>query len=84
MKPTPKMQAAFEAFDKRIKAWQPLAKDGASMRKMFTRDRKNMRAVLSACRKGDWGRAAELAGHLDTIVRDEIPDYLWNVMNEDI
>ena len=82
MKPTPKMQAALEAFDKRIKAWQPEKGDNASMRKMFTEDRKDMRAVLSACRKGDWGRASYLAGHLDTIVRDEIPDYLWETMRE--
>jgi hypothetical protein len=78
------MQAAFEAFDKRIKAWQPDKGRGATKdyAAMFTQDRKDMRAVLSACRKGDWGRAAELAGSLDTILRDEIPDYLWDTMHE--
>jgi hypothetical protein len=76
------MQAAFEAFDKRIKAWQPYPGCLVEDRQYFVQDRKDMRAVLSACRKGDWGRAAELAGSLDTILRDEIPDYLWDTMHE--
>ena len=77
------MKEAFEAFNERIKAWKydPKWYDPSS-RAMFTKDRKDMRAVLSACRKGDWERAADLAGSMDTILRDEIPDYLWNLMHE--
>jgi len=82
MKPTPKMQAALEAFDKRIKAWQPERGSDAATKKFYATDRKDMRAVLSACRKGDWIRAGDLAGHLDTILRDEIPQLLWDTMNE--
>jgi len=76
------MIEAFERFDKRIKMWQHEPGADAKTRKFYTQDRKDMRAVLSACKKGDWSKAAKLAWRLDTILRDEIPHYLWSFMHE--
>jgi hypothetical protein len=82
MKPTPKMKAALEAFDKRIRNRQPVKGASIAFRKIYTQYRNDMRAVLRACEKGDWNRASLLAGRLDTVLRDEIPQYLWDAMHE--
>lgn len=82
MKPTQKIQNALDYFQQRIRNWQPGIGEDKETRDLYTKDRKDMRAVLSACRKGEWQKAAELTYHLDTILRDEIPKTLWDLMHE--
>jgi len=77
------MKEALEAFAERIREWRPGERADAKTRQLYTKDRKDMRAVLSACRKNNWKKARELTMLMDTILRDEIPDKLWNLMNQD-
>jgi hypothetical protein len=45
---------------------------------MFASDRKDMRRVLSLYNKQKWAEAYEVAGHMDTAVRDYIPQRVWD------
>lgn len=50
------------------------------MRVMYNKDRADMRKVLEAYKAMDYAKAYKLASNLDTIVRDEIPDMVWDVL----
>jgi len=82
MKPTPKMQEALDHFQQRIKNWKPGHGGNKDEKSFYAQDRKSMRSVLSECRKGDWKKACDLAESLDTALRDEIPQLLWDAMHE--
>jgi hypothetical protein len=75
---------AMEAMGKTIISWQPTRGDNASLKKCYTQDRKDLRKVLSLYKKGKWKEAGEFASHLDTLVRDMIPDSIWkSIQRED-
>jgi len=66
-------------FDAAIEAWRlSTFNRDAGLAKAFTADRRAMKKVRGIYAKGDMVKAYEAASRLDTIVRDQIPDCVWN------
>lgn len=76
------LEEALEEFAACIDRW--VSPKGSGMAKVFAGDRKNMREVLRLCRKGDWNKAAYKARSMDTILRENIPDLLWEKLARDV
>lgn len=73
---------ALGLLDRIIDSHRAQAGDSTDMRKMYTQDRKDLRRVHTLYKKGRWAEAGEFASHLDTAVRDEIPQSIWDsIMN---
>lgn len=64
-----------------INNWRSDSKE-RSWRSVYAADRAELRKVLSLCRKGALATAYNEACRLDTIVRDEIPQSVWDVLVE--
>lgn len=71
-------EEAIRRLERTIKNWQPEKGDDASMRACYTQDRKDLRKVLSLCKRGKWQEAIEFARGLDTLVREMIPNGIWD------
>lgn len=70
-----RLEQALESFEQSIEGWQPSLDES---KKLYSADRKQMRAVLNLCKKDKWREAYNKAWMLDTILRDNIPDVLWD------
>lgn len=66
-------------FKKAIDAWEC---DDAEpdMKKMYTKDRKDLRKVLTQFKNKKYVKAFNMACDLDTLVRDQIPDDVYELM----
>lgn len=51
--------------------------DDADLRKCYTQDRRDLRRVQTLYKRGQWAKAGEFASGLDTLVREMIPDTIW-------
>ncbi len=72
-----KIEQALTQFQQSIEGWQPSKGESA---KVYTSDRKQMMEVLVLCRRGQWAGAYDKARSMDTILRDNIPDALWDAI----
>lgn len=73
---------AIHQMESIINRWKASPGDDASLRKGYTQDRKDLRHVLSLYKKGEWQQAAEFSSSLDTMVREMIPDSIWNSVHD--
>lgn len=76
------MKTIIDEFAESIRGWTHSAGEGKDMAKVYTADRKALREVLGLFRKKKYKEALEKAWHLDTIVRERIPDRAWSMMTE--
>jgi hypothetical protein len=74
---------AIDLMERIIDKHRPQKGDSDDMRKLYTRDRRDLRLVLSWYKIGKWEAAGELAQGLDTAVREMIPDPIWNSITKD-
>ena len=66
-------------FDAAIEAWRlPTYNRDTKLSKTFTADRRAMKKVRGIYAKGDMVKAYEAASRLDTILRDHLPECVWN------
>lgn len=72
-----KIEQALVQFQQSIEGWRPSKGESA---KVYTADRAQMTEVLTLCRRGQWSDAYNKARHMDTILRDHIPDALWDAI----
>jgi hypothetical protein len=76
----PLNEKAILLLERTIDQWRSQPGDDVDMRKCYTADRKDLRHVLLLYKKGKWAKAGEFASHLDTLVREMIPDPIWDVI----
>jgi len=70
-----------DAFAEAIRAWRDTSKrPEPKMVKCYTSDRVQMRHVLSLFRQGKILQSARAAYDMDTILRDLIPNGMWDIM----
>lgn len=69
------------SFQKSIRAWKNNFKD-KEMVACYKKDRKDLRKVLSLIKKGKYSQAGKLAWDVDTIVREQIPQKVYNIIAE--
>lgn len=69
---------AILRMDQIIDSWRASPGEDAEMRKCYTQDRKDLRRVLTLYKRGSWKQAADFADSLDTLVREMIPDPIWD------
>ena len=70
-------------FAELIREWRrPRGDTDKSLDKCYTKDRKQLRHVLSLFRRGKYLEAGLEAQSMDTILRDIIPDKAWRLMCE--
>lgn len=67
-----------EAFKEIIADYQWTHTKEPSMLRMFAKDRKDFRKVLSLYRKGQWKEAYEYAWQMDTAAREQIHERIWS------
>lgn len=79
MKPSP---AYADLFRKAIKDYRWDDPKDRGMCQMYTKDRKDMRAVLKAYLANDWCQARLLASRMDTFPREYIPQQIWDQLFE--
>lgn len=77
---TPLDSKAMLLMEKIIDGWRASPGDDANMRKCYTQDRKDLRRVLTLYKRGSWRQAGEFASHLDTMVREMVPDSIWQAI----
>jgi hypothetical protein len=49
---------------------------------MLMADAKDLKEILSLCKKGKWKEAQNKAYHMDTAARDTIPDSMWGLIHQ--
>lgn len=74
------MKDIIREFEEAIRGWTYSPGEDSDMRKVYTADRKALREVLALFRKEKYREAMAKARHLDTIVRERIPDRAWTLM----
>lgn len=70
----------LEEFEKAIRDWKNTDKRYTTLNKVYASDRKDLRAVLKALKEGNMKKAKDLTWHLDTIVRDVIPNDIYEAI----
>jgi hypothetical protein len=75
MKLTNKM---MDKFKRSIIKWTGL---NSAMKHVYAKDRKDLREVYNLLRQKEFEKAKEKAYWLDTIVRDQIPEDVYNFMD---
>lgn len=73
---------AIKLMDRIIDRHRADKGDDADLRKSYTQDRKDLRRVQTLYKKGRWAEAGEFSSHLDTMVREMIPDPIWDVIQD--
>jgi hypothetical protein len=73
-------------FAAKIAAWKRdgdkwAAEGDREMAEVHEKDVGDLQAIYNAVRRGDYRDAARLARNLDTLVRDQIPNRLYNAIN---
>ena len=73
---------AMADFKLAIKNWRthPRFKDDNDMKKLYIKDRKELTQVYRMIEKGLLKEAGEKAYDMDTVVRDEIPKSIYNII----
>jgi hypothetical protein len=71
-------------FEAAIKAWDcdDTIGDYVAMKKIYAEDRNQLKSILKLMIEGEFGIAKSYANHLDTIVRDQIPNNVWGLLME--
>lgn len=72
----------LKRFETVIENWVPDEKDPHDLRKVYTDDRRTMRGVLKAIQDGNLKLAAKRMANMDTILRDNIPQDLYDILSE--
>jgi len=76
-------ESMIAEFEKAIKGWKACADDDNEMKRVYISDRKDLRKVLSLIKVGKIEEASIKAYWLDTVVRDVIPNDVYNyIMDE--
>jgi hypothetical protein len=76
----PLNEKAILLLERTIDQWRAEPGDKVDLRKCYAKDRKDLRHVLSLYKKGQWAKAGEFSSHLDTMVREMIPDPIWEAI----
>ena len=66
-------------FEKAIKAWDCGKEDEKDLSAADAADRKDLQKVLDLFKKGEFKKSFNAAWGLDTIVRDQIPDSVYDI-----
>ena len=64
-----------------IDQWRCSSEEDKEFGKMYTADRKQMTKVLNLLKEGKLKQAYNTAHRLDTILRDNIPDSVWKLLD---
>lgn len=78
MKITKKLIAKFL---KAINAWKE-NKETKDLKAVYAEDRVDLMCIYNLCKEGNLKQAASMANQLDTIVRDVIPEDLYEAIFE--
>jgi hypothetical protein len=76
----------LDNFDNVIREWKWNKGDYGdpkSMKKVYASDRKNLNSFYTLIEKGDYCKAGRYASNLDTIIRDIIPDDIYDIIMDD-
>ena len=78
----PVIQTEIKRLEAAARAWKRVGKtykgaDAKKMQEAHDEDAADLLAVHDSAKAEDWKHAWTLAGHLDTIVRDQIPTRLY-------
>lgn len=68
----------LKLFREYIKDWKPPIPSTKERQELYETDRLQLKIVLERYKKKDIAGAYKLASSLDTIVRDQIPDCIWD------
>ena len=71
-------------FEKAIKAWDcsvQAKKNDPEFAKMYMKDRRDLRKALNLLKKSKIKEAAEKIYWLDTIVRDQVPQEIYDLLS---
>ena len=80
MKLTKKM---IKEFESEIKDWCEDAEEtDPEMIKAYEDDREDLEYIRDLMVEGDYDYAAQRAGDLDTVVRDQIPEAIWDFLQD--
>ena len=79
MRPTKKQ---MEEFKKRIENWKS-DEDDKEMAKVYEADRKDLMKVYKLLQQGKIEDAEKVVYDLDTIVREKIPNAIYNLITKD-
>ena len=69
-----------EQFNDSIAAWKDNGEGDINLKKVYAQDRKDLREVLRCLKKGYLKTAYDRASFLDSIVRGQIPDSVWKIL----
>lgn len=69
----------LDNFKRNIDNWVNPSPD-KTMDKVYATDRKQLLSVYNYCLKSEYKRAANLAYKLDTVVRDQIPNDVYDFL----
>jgi hypothetical protein len=72
----------MKEFKKKIAEWKADPEDLKYMITVYAEDRKNLTRVYNLLEKGKVKQAAKEAWSLDTIVRDQIPEDVYDFMED--
>lgn len=68
-------------FKEAIKNWKSCnGDDDKEMTKMYVSDRKDLRKILKLFKKEKYKEAYDMAWNLDTIVREQIPSSVYEII----
>lgn len=69
-------------FNKAIRAWKDNGsfKNDKGMLACYKKDRADMRKIVTMLKKGQFSEAGEAMWGLDTIVRDQIPNSVYDLV----
>ena len=74
------MKEMLARFTERINKWREY--DDRKLKSVYTADRKQLRHVRSLIRQRKYQEAHDAAMHLDTIIRDLVPEEIWDFLEE--
>lgn len=75
----PRTRQALDQFAAAIGGWVPPSPSSAADKKSYSTDRRQLREVYRLYAAGKWKEAKSKAMRMDTILRELIPDHLWDI-----
>ncbi len=84
-KPSPRVQKLINIMQKAAerKFAQAKEQDDPGMMSMYAGDAEDMFKIAAIMQDGDYPAAYEKAGNMDTAARDEIPDKVYEFLEEE-
>ena len=74
----------IEDFTKAIKEWDICPNSRwEGDREAYKKDREDLNIILGLCQAGNYKVAFERVQSLDTVVRDQVPDSVWDFLLEE-